>query len=190
MSNEKIIPYDQPDLVKRVTVTGWVSTDGRFYGDNEDLARYASCTHVRCACGGLAEKPWTACDPCRVKNDIERYNRMPKREWDGSTMLYSDAADRYFQDYEEVVDHLRDRADEDPPITVDDLRLTICEPNIAREIDGNDHFCDDLPEDGEIPAELEAAFEALNAVIRKLPPLSWSPGKTAAIVEIDPKDLA
>lgn len=190
MSNENIIPYDQPDLVKRVTVTGWVSTDGRFCGDDEHLARWASCTHVRCACGALAEKPWTACDNCRVKNDIERYEEMSKREWDGTTMLYSDAHDRYFQDYDELVDHLRDTRGEYPETTVEDLRLLVCEPNVAREIDGNEHFCDDLSEDGEISPQLQAAFDALNEVIRKEPPLSWSPGRHAAIVTIDPKDLA
>lgn len=189
MTKQTIIPYDQPDLVKRVTVTGWVSTDGHFYGNSEHLARYASCTHVRCACGALAEKPWTACDDCRIKNDIARYDAREKREWDGSTMLYSDAHDRYYQDYSELVDHLLDVRDEYPGTTVDDLRLLICEPNRAREIDGNEHFCDDLAEDGEISAALQAAFDALNEAIRTEPPLSWSPGKYAAIVNIDPKDL-
>lgn len=190
MSDNAIIPYDQPDLVKRVTVAGWVSTDGRFYGDDENLARWASCTHIRCACGALVKKCWTACDACRLKSNIERYNRMPKIEWDGSTMLYSDAADRYFQDYDEIVDYLLDCAEDNSQTTVADLRLIVCEPNTAQQIDGNDHFSDDLPEDGEISAELEAAFDALNEVLRKEPPLSWSPGKYAAIVTIDPKDPA
>jgi hypothetical protein len=189
MSNGAIIPYDQSDLVRRVTATGWVSTDGRFYGEDEHLARWASCTHVRCGCGALAEKPWTACDACRLKNDIERYNKMPQREWDGSTILYSDAADRYFHAYEEIVDYLRDRTDEDPVITVDDLRLIVCEPNRPRYIDP-DYFCDEMAEDDDhLPKEIEEAMEAFNAVMAKQPPLSWSPGKYAAIVTIDPKDL-
>ncbi|PVX86438.1 hypothetical protein [Paraburkholderia unamae] len=187
---EKVIPIDQPDLVRRVTVTGFVSTDGHFYGDDERLARYASCTHVRCDCGTLVHKGWMACDACREKKDIERYAALPKVEWNGDGFIYSDACDRYFQSYEEVVDYLRDAIADDPEFTVESLRLMICEPNMAREIDGNEHFSDDLPEDGEIPPELEAAFEALNAVIRKQPPLSWSPGKNAAIVTIDPADLA
>jgi hypothetical protein len=55
---------------------------------------------------------------------------------------------------------------------------------LAEEIDGNEHFSDQLHEDGEISAELEAAFEALNEVIRKEPPLSWSPGSVVAIVDL------
>ncbi|WP_321953149.1 hypothetical protein [Paraburkholderia bannensis] len=187
---EKVIPIDQPGLVKRVTVTGFVSTDGRFYGDDERLARYASCTHVRCDCGALALKGWTACEECRHKKDIERYAALPKVEWSGKDFLYSDACDRYFRDYQELIDYVREAIAEDPSFSVDNLRLMICEPNMAREIDGSEHFSDDLCEDGEIPPELEAAFEALNAVIRKQAPLSWSPGKQAATVTIDPADLA
>lgn len=187
--SEKIIPIDEPDLVRRVTVTGFVSTDGRFYGDDEHLARWASCTHVRCACGALARKSWTACDECRERNDIARYAALPKVEWDGKSFIYSDAADRYFSDYDDLVDFIRDGRDDSPDLKPDDLRLMICEPNMPGEIDPDDYFADDLPEDGEVPNELRDAVEALNAVIRKSPPLSWSPGKKAAIVTVDPADL-
>lgn len=188
--NEKAIPYDQPDLVRRVTVTGFVDTSGRFWGEDEHMARWCSCTHLRCACGDLCEKGWTACNACHEKKAVERYNALPKTEWDGQSFIYSDAHDCYFDDYDQLIDHLREIQDESPSVTVEDLRLVICKPNMAREIDGLDHFSDDLSEDGELPAELDAALETLNAVIRKTPPLSWSPGKEAAIVEIDPKDLA
>lgn len=65
----------------------------------------------------------------------------------------------------------------------ENLRLLICEANYPREIDGSDHFSDDLPEDGELPSVLEAAFEALNEVIKKQPPLSWSPRKMRPTIE-------
>lgn len=188
--SEKITPIDAPDLVRRVTVTGFVDTHGRFWGEDERMARWSSCTHVRCQCGGLAERHWTACPDCRAKKAAERYAAMPKVEWNGGSFVYSDSHDRYFQDYDELVDYIRDLRADDSSVTVDDLRLIICEPNMAREIDGGDHFGDDLPEDGELPDELQQAIDALNAVIRKQPPLSWSPGKQAAIVTIAAADLA
>ncbi|VVP59505.1 hypothetical protein PS843_05964 [Pseudomonas fluorescens] len=62
-----------------------------------------------------------------------------------------------------------------------DLQLCICEPNMPREIDPSDVFCDDLPEDGEIrDDQLLAAFELLNEMIRQSEPLSWSEGEFAA----------
>ncbi|AMP15525.1 hypothetical protein CPter291_3288 [Collimonas pratensis] len=90
-------------------------------------------------------------------------------------MLFSDATDEYFRDLSEAEDHAFDNG-----MSLPELRLIICEPTYAREIDGNDHFCDDLPEDGELPAEISNAFDALNEAIRKCgTPLSWSPGKYA-----------
>ncbi|WP_422421830.1 hypothetical protein [Pseudomonas sp. GZD-222] len=52
-----------------------------------------------------------------------------------------------------------------------DLKLVFCTPNYPKQIDPNDHFCDDLSEDGEInDDQLFAAFELLNEMIRKSPP--------------------
>ena len=68
----------------------------------------------------------------------------------------------------------------DNNILPEELRVVICEPNYASEIDGADIFCDDLPPDGELPSELQEAFDALNAVIKKTGPLSWSAGKYVA----------
>jgi hypothetical protein len=64
------------------------------------------------------------------------------------------------------------------------MPLIICVPNYPRQIDG-DYWSDDLPEDGDLPTELEKAVDAFNKVIRNLQPLSWSPGKYAAIVNVD-----
>jgi hypothetical protein len=193
MNNQRkerpVIAYDAPDLVKRVTVTGFVDASGRFWGDDENMARYASCTHVRCACGSLVEKGWTACDGCREKKDIERYQALKKEEWDGVTMLYSGSHDRYFQDIDEVIDLLRDLKFDGHETDVEDLRLVICTPNKPRLID-IDHFTDDLPEDEDnVPNPIWDAINAFNEVMRAQPPLSWSPGKVAAIVKIAPEDI-
>lgn len=107
MTTKDIVMFDAPDLVKQETVTGWVSA-GHFYGNDERAARWAACTHVACRdCGAPVEKNWLACEECRRKNDIARWNAMPKVEWDGEAMLYSESHDRYFSTYEAIVERLR-----------------------------------------------------------------------------------
>ena len=44
---EEVVMIDDPRAATLVTVTGWRSRDGRFYGDNEHSARWAGCTHVK-----------------------------------------------------------------------------------------------------------------------------------------------
>jgi hypothetical protein len=109
----------------------------------------------------------------------QRYMAMPKQEWDGNTPLYSDSHDRYFMHPDDLLDML---ADDEYGATIDDLRLIICEPNYPRQIE-SDIWCDDLPEEGELPPEMQTAMDAFNEVIRRQSPLSWSPGKFATTSE-------
>lgn len=175
---DKIILDTSPEAASIKTVTGWFSRTGRFWGDDERMARYDGCTHKQCECGNVAEKSYLRCDKCRAIKDREKYEAMPVQVWDGQSFLYSDAHDKYFQDLESLVDHLSDY-DDDEKYTLEDLRLVICEPNYARQIE-SDQWADDLPEDGDMPSEMEEALRVFNEVVRRAPPLSWSPGKFAA----------
>lgn len=90
-------------------------------------------------------------------------------------MIYSDAADRWFRDLDEVEDFCNSSG-----ATPALLRLQLSEPVYASAIDPNDHLCDELGEDQDIPAELEDAFEKLNEAIRNYgKPLSYQPSKFA-----------
>jgi len=173
---KQVIHYASPEAASIQTVTGWVSSNGQFWGNDEHMARWAGCTHLACkGCGTPIEKNgWTICGECRQKKDDADFDALERRPWDGKDTLYSETYDAYFFSAEDVLERMDDEG-----CSVDDLRLRICTPNYASEIEG-DQWSDDLPEDGELPAELEAAMDALNAVIKKLPPLSWSPGKVAA----------
>jgi len=191
-SKEPMILDTSDEAASIKTVTGWVSRTGRFWGNDERMARYDGSTHKQCECGAVAEKSYIRCDSCRAKGEIERFKARPIQPWDGETFLYSDAHDKYFQDLESLLDHLSDY-DDDDKYTLADLRLIICEPNIAREVE-SDHWCDDLPEDGDLPSEMAEALRVFNEVVKRAPPLSWSPGKYAADVEsikalIDPIQL-
>ena len=176
MDNEHVL-YNSDKAAKFVTgIEGWVDRQGRFWGKDEHMARYSGCTHIDCKdCGKLIPvRGYTICDECRNKKDIEKYNTMPRLKWDGMTPLYSDAADEYFFDEDGLRDYMEENG-----CSIESLRLIICKPNKFREIE-SDYFCEELPEDGELTADLEEALDAFNEVIRSQPPASWSPGKYAA----------
>mgnify|MGYP000963320145 FL=1 len=173
---DKIIMIDSDESAKRGTVEGWISRHGRFYGDCESAARYEGCTHVYCeSCNAAIPKHgMTICKDCEEKKDIEKYNAMPRKKWDGETPLYSESNDEYFQDEDDLNYFI-----EEHECSIESLRLIICEPNRFRMLDCS-FFEDDTVDDGELPEELEVAIAALNSVIETLPPVSWSPGKYAA----------
>lgn len=156
-------------------ISGWVSRDGLFFGKDERTARWSGCTHVACeTCGTPTPKGYLICDACRSKKDAEKYEAREKRKWDGPEMAYSEAVDKYFTDWDEAEDYC-----EQEEWSMESLRLVICEPNYAREVE-SDFWCDDLAEDGELPPGLEKALEELNSYIRdEKIILSWSPGKYA-----------
>jgi hypothetical protein len=177
---DKIVMRDSPEAAEyRTGLSGWVSRDGIFYGDSptsEATARYAGCTHVACRhCGSAVEKGWLACMPCRDKKDLERFEALPRADWDGMAMLYSEARDKYYAGPDDAEDELEEGE------TLADMRLVICEPNYVRQIDP-DYFVDELPEDGDVHPEVEAAMDTFNSAVAGIV-LSWSPGKVALALE-------
>lgn len=163
-------------------ISGWVSRHGRFMGGDERAARYDGCTHTRCEdCGEPVDKGRLICPTCGEARAIKRYLAMLKEEWNGKGMLYSDAADKYFSDWDEVEGYL-----EDSTGTAESLRLIICEPEFLPLLDPSDYGCDSLAEDGELPDAVIQAINDFNKVIKAVGPVSWMPGKKAAIVEVMP----
>jgi hypothetical protein len=100
---------------------------------------------------------------------------FPFKERDGQTPLplYND--DNYFWGEDGLVDYC-----EMNKINPEDLRLVICEPNYAWEID-DDYYCDILAEDHTLAVaylQLADAIEKVNELIRKKEkPLSSGAGK-------------
>lgn len=171
MSKNEIIMMDAPEAAKQVTVTLWQSMGGRLFNE-ERLARYDSATHRKCEeCGAIVEKAWLSCPSCRDKRDYERWLAMPRVEYDGKAMLYSQANDKYYSDEDEAV------CDLEKGENLNDLQLVICEPNYARQLDADDF---DLPEDGDLSQTIIAAMDEYNAKVKK-EIVSWSPGKTVPV---------
>jgi hypothetical protein len=177
--DEKIVLNTSDEAAQFKTgLSGWVSRHGLFFGKDERAARYNGCTHVECSdCKKPTERGWTLCEFCREKHAQERYAKRESKEWDGKTLLYSESADKYFFDEDDLMDFLADEGG-----SIESLRLLICEPEYLRPVE-YDHWVDDLPEDGELPEAVEDAVEAVNKVIREQGPSAWYPGKYAAVLK-------
>ena len=179
MSEEKVM-YDSDKAAKKVhNISGWIDIHGRFWGTDEHMARWSSCTHHICDCGEEVSKNWIKCEKCRHKKDVEKFRALESREWDGKTplCLYND--DRYFFSEDELYDYA-----EDVGVKVESIGLVICQPVHLREVDP-DYWCDELAEDGELPPEVKDALAVFNAVIKKQNPSAWEPGKYRAIIKKD-----
>ena len=181
MTEKQTVMEDSPEAASIQTVTGWVSRTGRFWGNDERMARFDGSTHRRCECGAVIEQR-SYCRACHDRKQVERWQAMPEVEWDGTAMLYSQVADHYFRDEQELADYC---ADSEDPCTPDDLRLIICTPNYLREVDLCEDNGEEMPEDGDescFTTAVQVALEMLNKAIRESrtpeQAISWSPGKT------------
>lgn len=182
MSEEKMVLDTSDEAARFVTgLSGWVSRDGRFWGENEKTARYAGSTHHLCECGKPVENPWIKCADCRKKADDEMFRSFPRQEWDEKTPIALFDGDKFFFDRNQLEEWC-----EDHETTPGDLQLVICEPNYAREID-EDFYCDDLPEDQSLedaaPELADKIAEINQYILDNKPILSWGEGKIAAIVK-------
>ena len=176
-----VILEDSKDAATyRTDIEGWVSRQGTFYGDAENLARWHGCTHTLCdECGAVVPKSSRLCPACREEAEIERHDKRERQQWDGETPLYSEACHKYLYSFDDVQDLIEEREFESGNFcTVEDLRLVICEPVYLRQID-EDYWIDDLPDDGELPEAIYKALEAFNAALVDAGVVSWTAGKYA-----------
>jgi len=172
-----VVMFDSNEAAQyRTNLSGWVSRHGHFMGTDERAARYDGCTHTRCEdCGEPVDRGRLICPKCYEIKQIKRYEAMPKEVWDETGMLYSDAADRYFQSWDEVEGYL-----EDEDGTIESLRLIICVGQ-SLPLLPDDYGCDEIAEDGELPDAAAEAIEKFNEAIKAIGVVSWFPGKIAAI---------
>lgn len=185
----KIILPDSDEAASVQAVTGWVSRTGRFWGDDEHMARWEGSTHRAClSCGEpLIRDGWAKCKACRDKADDESYFAAERSPWDGISLIYSKSTDRYFNDPEEVYEYAE--GEETDP---DEMRLFLCTPNYAWEIDSS-IYEDIIPSDdeGELPDELQKAMDAFNAAVKAYgKPVSWEPSKIVCDLPESPEGVA
>ncbi|MDD5511955.1 MAG: hypothetical protein PHI12_14300 [Dehalococcoidales bacterium] len=174
--SEIVVLFDSNEAAQyRTNISGWVSRHGHLCCD-ERAARYDGCTHTLCEdCSQPIAKGRLVCTECWDKRQIKKYEAMPKAEWNEKGMLYSDAADKYFSDWDEIEEFIEEEGG-----TIEGLRLIICKPHYLPLLDSSDFGCDDLAEDGELPDAVIDAIAKFNEVIYSIGPVSWTPGNKAA----------
>lgn len=191
MKEEKIIMYDSPEAAEQITLTGWKSkgADGQFWYKDEHMARWAGCTHLKCECGNIMKKNWLKCDECRRKDAVERYNKLPQKEYDPKDVVCTWDGDKYFFSEDEIIEHIEEYNDDFPDDRITEIKLLVCVPIYYRRIDSED-IASDSHEDWEPDDELEQKIKEFNDYLKTLPPHSWTPGKirtTYDIAETAPK---
>lgn len=168
---EKIIMFESDEAAQIKTITGWVSSNGRYWGQDERAARYDGSTHHVCECGEVAERAYTRCKTCRDKQAIETWKAYPYKEWDGKALIYLSGPDKYFRDESELMEFC-----DEEQVNANDLMLVLCEPMHYSTV-GYDDICQDSHEDWEPEDELTKAMNEFNKVIQSLPAHSWYPAK-------------
>lgn len=164
MTKKEIVMYDDPGIVEyRTNIEGWVSKGGVFYGKNEHLARWANCTHKKCECGNVFTKAYNVCEECRTKKDEDKYNALPHEEYNGEP-VFSRCGD-FFYSEDDLTDHMVDN-------DLEEIDLYPTYPAYYQQVE-TDCWSDVIPEDGDIPKELEKALKELNKVISTLGPASY-----------------
>ena len=176
MEHKEEIMYGDDRAAQFVTnLSGWVSRHGRFFGNDEgseNVARYDGCTSRECEiCGkSTGNKGYVICRDCKEKKNIEKYLAMPEKEWDGKSVLYSDAYDEWLDDIDEADDY-------GFIVNRDELRLVIAEPVYYHGIN-DEYYVDIIPEDGDVDGDVLALVAKYNADIKALQRVaSWEPGK-------------
>jgi hypothetical protein len=159
-------------------IEGWVCKTCRvFYGKGgESSARYCCEKDHACntqGCAGRAKKPYTVCDPCRSKLDLERYLKLPEADWDGEAPLVVYHDDQYFFDVDDLADWLSEQG-----LKVEDAQLVIAEEDRVPHFDMSEFLCDYLCEDNQDQLESTAKIDkAVNRWIEKNVPTTWVPSK-------------
>jgi hypothetical protein len=178
--SEKIM-YDSTEaaVYESRTLTGWWSVkststkDARFWGDDEHMARYDGSTHQLCwECGkNDHRKMWTCCRECRAKHDAEQYAKLPKKPWDGESMVVGYKDDNYFNSLEDVYDYCDEHG-----CKPEGLMLCHCEGVELPQVDIVQHLYDSMGEDqdaDDIDADILSAVDELNELISAAKPMCY-----------------
>lgn len=181
MSEKNVVLYDSDEAAQLKTVTGWVSRDGHYYGNEENIARYAGSTHKKCDCGSVVEKG-SRCRACESKRRTDAYYALPMETWDGTQPIALWDDDRFFFDEDSFLDFLFDMK-QGTPGDIPEVQAVLCTPHRLGLI-SIDNWADDLPDDGELPPAVAAKVDELNEAIKAAPVASWFPGKVRIDMEL------
>ena len=157
--------FDSPEAAQFKTTEGWVDSHGFYFGNDERTARYSGSTHTKCESCGEVHITRSWCGACQRRKAQERFLSFPVEKWDGVTPCCLYGTETFFFG-ESVLDYVADL-----PIGAEPS-ICKCRPGYLSTID-RDHWCDDLPEDGELDDAVRTALDALNDAIKQAGPSCW-----------------
>lgn len=189
ISRDKTIIYEE--AAEKVAIVGWkCKICSRFYGEHEHSARWCCATDLPCkSCEtGRIQKHRVRCHSCQANADLERWLKLPEKEWDGEAVLAIWHDDTYFFDAEEILDHLSDY-EGDAAIEIEEMRLVICERIYPPTFNLAEHCQDYLPD--EVASDFYTAEidEAVNKFILENFPPVYEPMNVRASLESLKKHL-
>lgn len=180
---QKRILYDSPKAARLMTVTGWVSSLGRFFGNDEDLARYNGSTHRVCPVDPSHGEHETRgyCDKCRSQKDRSRFAAMPKKAYADATFPITvfDGDDWFYRE-DELIDWLIDNG-----IAPEDAELVESVPEPFKGIVEDDVIDSFGAEDYELPVVVADAIDALNRLLEATPSGLYRKGNVAVTLPAD-----
>jgi hypothetical protein len=103
----------------------------------------------------------------------EKFFALPVEKWDSTTPLCVFDTDHYFFG-EDVLDWLAHHPE--------DVRICKCKPGYLHGVDA-EQWADDLPEDGELPEDVQFAVNVLNTAIAAAGPVCW--WEDAIAIDVD-----
>lgn len=185
MKTEKIVMMDSDEAASIQTITGWVDRNGRFWGDDERMARWCGATHLKCK-NKPDEHPIHSthgyCEECHRESRQAKLAAMERAVWKGEPLVIFDD-DTYFFDIDSLADYCWENS-----VLPSELKLMICEPNYPPYFDVEQHCEEIIPDGGDCyslsQAVLDAA-DALNKAIKESEPVSWGQSNLVAIVSDD-----
>lgn len=155
---------------KKQNKTFYIDIYGRAW-DNEHLARYSSCDANVCKiCGAVLENKTETLCSMHYKQDAETkdaalFAALPGKAWDHQTPLVIYNTDTYFFDESDLNDYC-----DEHNVQPAELKLCICEPQYAKEIDFDEIYEDVLPEEDLIENcshELQEQCDLFNKFLRE-----------------------
>lgn len=174
-----IIMYESPEAASIQTVTGWVSRDGRFFGDDELLARYCGSTHRTCDTNPEHQVFRTNgyCEQCANEKEMSKFAAMPIADWDGEAMLYLVEHDRFYNCATDI-----QRFCERSELQIKDLKVVLCEPINMDKVE-SDYWESSFADEVDLDSAIQTALDALNAAIEAHgKAVSWMPGSNRVIL--------
>jgi len=181
-----VLSSDEAAAHYETGISGWVDRCGRFWGEDERMARWAGSTHQKCEeyeCDGIIKKG-SYCLICSYAKQRNRYNKMPKKLWDEQYPVYSQTLDLWFVSKNEIDEYC-----DDNDLTYTDFDLVIGEPMYASPISEDifsDIYSDTVDSLEEIDPVLAGLLKQVNDYIATSTiPLSYIPGKFAVEIETE-----